>query len=157
DWRVYGALFLWAPVLSGIQTGNLTLLLGLIAALAWRYRAKRLLPGVLVGVAVAAKLFMWPLLVWLVARRRVADVLAAGGVIVASILLILPFGSPLDYFDLSRRIADVMRRGAFSVYVLLGANGTAQIAWVAIAALVLIAALFAGDRSSFTLAIAACI
>src|SRR5439155_19218795 len=79
DWRVYGALFLWPPVLSGIQTGNLTLLLGLVAALAWRYRDRRFLPGLLVGFAVAAKVFMWPLMVWLVASRRFGAALAAAG------------------------------------------------------------------------------
>ena len=39
DWRCYGVVFLWPPVLSAIQTGNVTLLLGLGAALVWRFRA----------------------------------------------------------------------------------------------------------------------
>ena len=39
DWRCYGVAFLWPPVLSAIQTGNITLLLGLCAALVWRFRA----------------------------------------------------------------------------------------------------------------------
>ncbi len=157
DPRVYGVLFLWAPVLSGIQTGNLTLLLALIAALAWRYRSRRLLLGLLVGLAVAAKVFMWPLAIWLIATRRFAAALVAAGVGMASILLILPFGNPLDYFRIAHANAEVMGRHAYSLYVLLGADGAARAAWLAVAALVLLAAFFSDDRSSFTFAIAACI
>ena len=38
DWRCYGLLLLWPPVLSAVQTGSVTILLALGAALAWRYR-----------------------------------------------------------------------------------------------------------------------
>ena len=73
DWRCYGVVFLWPPVLSAIQTGNVTLLLGLCAALVWRFRASVVLPAALVGVTLAAKFFLWPLAVWLAATRRVAS------------------------------------------------------------------------------------
>ena len=72
DWRCYGAAFLSAPMYYGVQNGNPTLLLGLGAALAWRHRDKVAIAGVSVGVVVAAKLFLWPLLVWLLATRRYA-------------------------------------------------------------------------------------
>ena len=38
DWRCYGVLLLWPPVISGIQTGNVTLAFALLAAVAWRFR-----------------------------------------------------------------------------------------------------------------------
>jgi hypothetical protein len=157
DWRAYAVLFLWPPVLSGIQTGNLTLLLGLLAAVAWRYRDRRFVPGLLVGVAVAAKVFMWPLMVWLVASRRFGAALAAAATAVVSVVLMVPFGSPLGYFELARRVADRFDKSAYSLYTLLGANGAARLAWFATAALVLLAAFVVGDRLSFTLAIAGCI
>ncbi len=164
DPRVYGALFLWPSVLSGVQTGNLTLLLGLVAALAWRYREHPLLPGLLVGLAAAAKVFMWPLAVWLLATRRLPAAVAAAGVGFASILLIVPFGSPLGYFRVARSNAEAMGSQAYSVYVLLGADGTARLAWIAVGSLALLAVFLplgrssgAVDASSFTLAIAACI
>ena len=39
-------------------------------ALAWRYRDKARVAGLALGVAVAAKLFVWPLVVWLLLTRR---------------------------------------------------------------------------------------
>ena len=38
DWRCYGVLLLWPPVISAIQTGSVTILLALAAALLWRFR-----------------------------------------------------------------------------------------------------------------------
>src|SRR5262249_29099360 len=38
DWRCYGLMLLWPPVISAIQTGNVTLWFALAAALAWRWR-----------------------------------------------------------------------------------------------------------------------
>ena len=83
DWRCYGAAFLWAPVLSAIQTVNLTLLLVLAAALAWRWRDRPALSGAATGLAVAAKLISAPLLVWLVATRRLRGAVASALVAVA--------------------------------------------------------------------------
>jgi alpha-1,2-mannosyltransferase len=157
DWRVFGVILLWPPVLSAIQTGNLTLVLCLLAALAWRYRHRRLAPGVLVGLAFALKVLVWPLAVWLLATRRFAAAAASFVVGAGSILLILPFGSPIAYFELVHRTADIMARGSFSIYLLLGADGTARLAWLAVAAIVLAAAVFVDDRSSFTLGMAGCI
>jgi alpha-1,2-mannosyltransferase len=70
DWRIYGVVLLWAPVVSAWQTANLTLLLGLGIAAAWRYRERPHVAGALVGLLVSIKLFMWPLGIWLVATRR---------------------------------------------------------------------------------------
>src|SRR5918995_1134458 len=70
DWRCYGLVLLWPPVISAIQTGNLTLFLGLAAALAWRFRDSRAVPSALVGLTLAAKFFLWPLVVWFAATRR---------------------------------------------------------------------------------------
>lgn len=157
DWRVYGVIFFWPPVLSAIQTGNLTLVLCLLAALAWRYRDRRLAPGLLVGLAFALKVFVWPLGVWLLATRRFAAAAAAFAVGACSILLMLPFGSPIAYFELVHRTADIMAKGSFSIYLLLGADGTARFAWLAVAATALVGAVFVDDRSSFTLGVVGCV
>ena len=42
DWRCYGLLLLWPPVISAVQTGNVTLWFALAAALAWRFRDRTL-------------------------------------------------------------------------------------------------------------------
>jgi hypothetical protein len=74
DWRCYGAVFLWPSTLTAISVGTLTPLLLLGAAAAWRYRDRRGTAAVMVGLTVSAKLFLWPLLVWLwvTGRRRTA-------------------------------------------------------------------------------------
>jgi hypothetical protein len=157
DWRVYGVVFLFAPVMSGIQTANLTLLLGLLAALAWRLRDHRFAPGVLVGLACALEVYMWPLAIWLIATRRFASAFTSAAIGVASVLIIVPFGDPINYFRLAERNAAAMGTHAYSLYVLLGEGNGARAAWFALAAAVGLCALRTGDRSSFTLALLATI
>jgi hypothetical protein len=70
DWRVYTVSLMWPPVMAGWETGNITLLLALGAALAWRYRDRPGAAGVLVACLVSAKLFLWPVALWLLATRR---------------------------------------------------------------------------------------
>ena len=74
DWRLYGAALLCAPVFSGWSLANVTLLLGLGVAVAWRYRDRALIAGPLIALLVSVKLFLWPLALWLVATRRYAAV-----------------------------------------------------------------------------------
>ena len=112
DWRVYGLVFRWPPVISALQTGNLTIFIGLAAAFAWRTRQRRLLPGAFVGLAFALKLFPWPLAVWLIATRRYAAALIAAAVGMASVLLILPFGDIGGYFTLVKRNGEAWDRSA---------------------------------------------
>lgn len=70
DWRCLGIALLSIPVLKGVTTGNVTLLLVPLLALAWQRRDHRWHGAAAVGVAVALKLFLWPLVVWLIATRR---------------------------------------------------------------------------------------
>jgi hypothetical protein len=95
DWRCYGAVFLWTPVLSAIQTVNLTLLLVLAAALAWRWRDLAAPTAAALGLSIAAKLISAPLVVWLAATRRVRaavlSVVIAVGVTVGLLGLIQAF------------------------------------------------------------------
>lgn len=99
SWPTYGAAFLWAPVFSGWQTANVTLLLGLGIAAAWRYRARVLVAGALIGLLVSVKLFLWPLGVWLLATRRYRTL----GYAVATGLVLNVIGwSILGWHELSR-------------------------------------------------------
>ena len=80
DWRCYGLALLWPPVISAIQTGNVTIPLALGAALVWRFRDDARAAGASLGLTLAAKLFLWPLVLWLAFTRRIAAaVLAPGG------------------------------------------------------------------------------
>jgi hypothetical protein len=70
DWRPYGLVFLWLPVISAWETANVTLPLALGIALVWRHRDRPVVAGVIVAVLVSVKPFVWPLGVWLFASRR---------------------------------------------------------------------------------------
>jgi alpha-1,2-mannosyltransferase len=70
DWRCHMIAFLWVPTFSAIQTANLALPVALGAAAIWRYRDRPVLTGVLTGLLVALKLYVWPLGVWLLLTRR---------------------------------------------------------------------------------------
>lgn len=77
DWRCYGAAFLWGPVLSAIQTVNLTLWLVLAGAIAWRWRNRVDVTATASGLAIATKVISLPLVVWLASTRRVRSAVAA--------------------------------------------------------------------------------
>jgi alpha-1,2-mannosyltransferase len=70
DWRCLGAAVLWMPTFSAIHLGAVSVVLALGIALAWRWREHSVRTGLVVGLVVALKLFLWPLLVWLVITRR---------------------------------------------------------------------------------------
>ncbi len=70
DWRCYGAAFLTAPVFYALAVGAIGPFLFLGAAAAWRLRERTGWVAVAVGLTFIAKLFLWPLVVWLAATRR---------------------------------------------------------------------------------------
>lgn len=72
DWRLYGLILLWPPVISGWQTANLSLLLALGIAVMWRVRDRPAAVGLMLGLLIAVKVFVWPLGIWLLATRRSA-------------------------------------------------------------------------------------
>jgi hypothetical protein len=64
DWRCYGIVFASLPVIQGVKLGGLTPFLLLALAVLWRFRddVRR---SALAGTAmIAAKLFLWPMIVW---------------------------------------------------------------------------------------------
>ena len=80
DWRCYGAAYLSIAVLHDVRLGALTPLLALGLALVWRWR-EQARAAVPLALIVVAKLFLWPLAVWLVATGRVR--VALRGVVLA--------------------------------------------------------------------------
>jgi hypothetical protein len=166
DWRCYGIVLLWPPVWSAIQTGNLTLLLGLAAALAWRFRDRPFSSSVCVGVTLAAKFFLWPLVVWLAATRRLA---AAGLTCAVGIGLLflswaaIGFAGLAGYVDLMRRLQASIGSDAYTTHVVardLGASTTvARAIWLILGFAILTAVVIVGrrgdERKAFILAIAA--
>jgi hypothetical protein len=168
DWRCYGIVFLWTPVLSAVQTGNLTLLLLVGCAVCWYARDRASVVGVAGGLTVAAKVLCWPLVVWLAATRRVATalwVVAVAAVVTLLLWASLGFTGLTGYPGVLRDLGRQMWPDSYTVKVLMvdaGLRpGAAEAVGVGVALVVLAGCVVLGrrgdDRRSFALAITAMI
>jgi Glycosyltransferase family 87 len=166
DWRIYGVVLLWAPVVSGWQTANITLLLGLAIAIAWRHRDRPVVAGALIGLAISTKVVAWPIAIFLLATKRFracAWALAAGLVCNVLAWTTVGFDQIPSYVNLSREVtrmdapraynlADLMLRAGASLTVSL----VVQLTAVAVVCWLAVDAGRAGrDRSVFALSVAA--
>jgi arabinofuranan 3-O-arabinosyltransferase len=168
DWRCYGLALLWPAVLSAVHVENITILMGLAAALVWRFRDRPVGGGIALGVSIAVKPLLWPLGAWLLATRSFR-LLAWSAASAVSLLVVswaaIRFAGLLEYESLLRDLSDRMDEFGYSVYAIahdLGAGDVlAKALWLALA-LGLLAASYAvarrGDeRRAFVLGVAAII
>jgi hypothetical protein len=83
DWRCFGAAFASPAVLTSISVGTISPLLLLGLAILWRWRSRTALSAVAAAALLLAKLFLWPLAVWLwfTGRRRAAVAAIAGSLL----------------------------------------------------------------------------
>jgi hypothetical protein len=154
-------------VLQGLMLGNLTVFLVLLIALAWRYRDRALASGLALGAAVAGKLFVWPLLIWLVLTKRyraAASALGSAALLVLVPWAIVGFDGLLDYPALlgeTQAVYATRSDSVASVVAGLGASTTVAVAacWVAGLALVAMAVWLSrkqdSDRRVFAALVAA--
>jgi Glycosyltransferase family 87 len=165
DWRVYGITLLWFPVYTGWLSANLTLPLMLLAALAWRYRDRPWIAGLVTAVAISLKPFIWPLGLWLLATRRwraagyaflwgLAFNLVAWGVVGTNEIH--------TYLRVSSKVTDALWRSGYSMLAIahhLGfGRGAADVLLVVVAAAVSLAVIYVGfvrrqEREAMVLAI----
>lgn len=167
DWRCYGAVMLWYPTVGCLGTGAIGPLLALLLALVWRYRSKPVVAAAALSVAVVAKLFLWPMGLWLLATRRWrAAVLTACLGAGAFVLPFLPLGWHLlrSYPKLLRALDGVFGPVSFSATTLFRAFGAsptlARVGVLALGAMLILGVLFTGlirrnDRAAFMVALAA--
>jgi hypothetical protein len=166
DWRCYGLLLLWPPVISAIQTGNVTLWFALAAAIAWRFRDRVAPVTASLALTLAAKFFLWPLVVWLAATRRVVTALwtcAVGAGLLVVSWSVIGFAGFLDYPNLLRKLEDTVGGDSYTAYIVgldLGLPSVvARGAWLAIGVAVLAWAVMVArrgdERTAFILAVAA--
>ena len=157
DWRVYGIVGFWPPTLAAVQTGNMTILLVLLVAVMWRFRDRRFVPGLALGLAVALKLYLWPLGIWLLARRRFASAALAGAIACGSTLLVLPFTTLTDYARLMKNLGDTFGPQSYNVVGLIVQSGAGSLATATVvgSAVGLVVLALAYRRSSLPLALAA--
>jgi hypothetical protein len=167
DLRAYVlALTSW-PVVWAAVLGNVTLILILAVAVAWTYRDRSLVVGAAIGLAVAVKLFLWPLGVWLLVTRRVRA--SAATVLVAGAAVLLPwaaigFAGLRDYPHLLRLAEETFAAHSNSLFAGALGLGLARtdahaLAFTVGAALLVLTGALArradGDRRSFSAALAA--
>jgi Glycosyltransferase family 87 len=167
DWRCHGAALLAAPTIAVVGAGALSSLLALAAALAWRYRERRFAAAFFVGAAIVAKIFLWPLLVWLVATRRTwtAAIVVGGGLAAAFAgWAVIGFAGLREYPALLGGLASSQQADGYapvSLGLALGLPSSAARAVAAAVGLALLALALRrgrradGDRQAFMLAIAA--
>jgi hypothetical protein len=168
DWRLYGLVMLWSPVVIGWQSANLTLLLGLGTACLWRKRDNPLVAGALVAVMISLKPFVWPLGLWLLATRRYRALIYGAGVglaINAASWAIIGFNQIHAYSQVVSAVSKIMDTHGYSIFSLVmrlgGSNSLAYALWAAAAAAGAIACLVIGrrgnTRSALALSIAVCL
>jgi Glycosyltransferase family 87 len=165
DWRCYGATYLSIAVIHDIRLGAITPLLALGLALTWRWRDQAR-SAITFALIVVAKLFLWPLVFWLVAtgRARVAvrGATLAIGVTVAAWAAI-GFAGLVEYPTLLRVLAEVEDPRGYSVIagsLWLGASPLAAEVIAAIVGTGLLALCWlegqrGNDQRSLTIALAA--
>jgi len=163
DWRCYGLALLTAPVVDTVSLGALSSLLLLGVALAWRYRDRPTRAAAAVSVTAVAKLFVWPLWVWLLATRRVRAALEAA---MLGLLLVLggwaaiSFAGLRSYPQLLRLLSRIEAAESYSLAGLLRLTGPgATLLTVVLAVLVVATVTLAargpdGDRRAITVAVA---
>jgi hypothetical protein len=156
DWRVFGAFALWPSVFIEPGLAHLTPFVCLVAAIAWRTRDSGLRPGLVVGIGVAVKLLVWPLVVWLAATGKKAAALAGVLVGAGSLVLVVPFTGLHTYVDALLRLGPAFDQDSYTVFGLVVQAGGPDAAGRALTLALAVALLLGTWRyKSFALAIAA--
>jgi glycosyl transferase family 87 len=165
DWRVYGITLLWFPVYTGWLSANLTLPLMFMTAVAWRYRDRPLIAGLVTVAAISLKPFIWPLGLWLLATRRwraAAYALVCGLALNLVAWAVVGFNEIHTYLQVSGKVTDALWRSGYSMLAIaqhLGfGRGAADVLLLVVAAAVSLAVIYVGffrrqEREAMVLAI----
>jgi hypothetical protein len=141
DWRVYGAVALWAPVVVGWQTANFTLVLVVGVALLWRFRDREWVAGAIIAGLVSIKPIMAPLWLWLVLTRRwrAAAIGAGIGTLVSAaswtVLGWHELSRWLNLLSLQSRLRDSVGYSLVALATHLGLGRTVGVALIVVLAL----------------------
>ena len=156
DWRCYPLALLWPPAIAAVQTGNLSILLALAAALVWRFRDRVPAAGLALGAGVAAKFILWPLGVWLLAVGRRGAALwsaTAAALIFVGSFAAIGLSTVLDYPAALRAYPESALEG-YSLDVIaedLGAHPVlARLVMLGVGSVLLAAVIVVGRRGSET-------
>jgi hypothetical protein len=129
DARCYVVALTSAPFIFGVTWGNANLVLLLLLALAWTWREHWVRVGLVVGLAVAAKLVLWPLVVWLLATRRFRAAALGAATCAAALLLpwaLIGFAGLRTYPELLGLAQEVYATHGFSIATIVSALGLGE-------------------------------
>jgi hypothetical protein len=111
----------WLPVWANLYLGQLLLLQLVLLTLTWHsLRAQReALGGFLLGLTIAVKLITWPLLIFLIVKRRFRAAAAAVGVVALTNLIALAILGPGPVFNYylhtGREVGSIYSDHAFNI------------------------------------------
>ena len=126
DLRCYAAAALWVPSISGVLLSNLSIPLAFALALVWRYRDRMWPSGIALGLAVSAKLLLWPMLVWMIGSRRISTSLVAiatGAVVTFAAWAVIGFDGLAGYPDLVDRLREIQAENSYSIVGMISTAG----------------------------------
>ncbi len=158
-----GSLLASIATLSAVRLGTFTPFLVLGLAAAWRFRDRKLIVATAVASLILLKLFLWPLLIWLVLSRRAASAALTLAIVAIAGLAswaVIGFAGLSSYPELlSTLAASVQGKGWSTVALGLSLGVSAAVAKVltVVIAGAGLAVTSRRDFWSFTVAIAAAI
>jgi hypothetical protein len=166
DVRCYAAALLWVPAISGVLLANISIPLAFALAVCWRYRSAIWPPAFALGLAVSAKLLLWPIFVWMLATRRVRATVWAVLIGLGTTLgawALIGFDGLSGYPDLLRRLSEIQAERSYSIVGMTATLGlgeiVGQVLMLGIGAGLLVWCVVLGrrgdDERSFTCAVAA--
>jgi alpha-1,2-mannosyltransferase len=167
DWRCYAVTLGAMPMVSSIMIGTLSTFIALAAALAWRYRERRWIVAGALAAAIASKILLWPLVIWLLATRRfraAATTIVCTAAATLGAWALFGFDGLREYPHRLSRVAGLEQDKSYSPFALFRAlglsMGSSRLALLALTAALVVAIVVAarrhdGDRRSFAVAVVA--
>jgi alpha-1,2-mannosyltransferase len=167
DWRCYALTLLSFPFIFGMFFGAVGPFLVLGAAAVWRWRNRLWAPAIGIASIVVAKIFPWPLAIWLLVTKRYRAFALAVAIGVAVTLLAwaaIGFAGMFAYPQMLANVSFIQELRATSLVAILIALGLSSFAAVVLAVGVGLGLLYeawraarrpAGDGKAFGLAIIA--
>ena len=162
----YLALFLWAPTWQEFDMASVTPALAFALAVTWRYRNRTWPPAIALALAVPAKVFLWPLVVWTLATRRLpttAYAIGVGTVLTFGLWAVLGYQGLADYPSMLQALGDANAAKGYSFVGIAASAGlpatVGHVAMLVVGVLLLAGCVVLGRRGDeqggFFLALAA--
>jgi hypothetical protein len=126
DWRCYALALMSWPFLFGLQLGAIGPLLLLGTAIIWRHRQRLWPPAIAFASIVVAKVFPWPLGIWMLATKRYRPLMLAAALGAGVTLLawaVLGFDGLAEYPKMLSNLSYIQEGRSDSIVAVLLSAG----------------------------------